>query len=172
MGKFVKCITLAAALWAGSSQAADAPFTLTSSAAASLGRMPAMNTCDGQDVSPPLAWSGAPTGTQTYALVVSDPDAPSKTFYHWVWFNIPNSTTQLPSAALPPGGTVVGNNSHNSLGYYGPCPPPGHVHRYIFTLYALNASVAMNSGTDAGSVLGAIQPNILGQAQYIMVYNR
>ncbi|MES2218749.1 MAG: YbhB/YbcL family Raf kinase inhibitor-like protein [Pseudomonadota bacterium] len=173
MKGFAKCLAIMAMIWFGSVNAATTDtFQLTSSAAPPMGRIPTFNTCDGQNGSPPLAWTGVPANTQAFALIVSDPDATSGTFYHWVWFNIPNTTSQLPSAALPPVGTIVGNNSSNQLGYYGPCPPPGHLHHYIFTLYALNAPVALSSGSDAGTVLGAIQPHVIGTAQYVMTYNR
>jgi Raf kinase inhibitor-like YbhB/YbcL family protein len=169
-----KWLVLLGMIWCAVAQAeTTSPFQLTSSAAAPMGRVPKINTCDGQNVSPPLAWSGAPAKTQAYVLIVSDPDARSGTFYHWVWFNIPNTTTQLPAAALPPVGTESGNNSNNSRGYYGPCPPPGHLHHYIFSLYALSAPiVGLAAGADAGTVLGIIQPLVVGSAQYVMTYNR
>ena len=173
MTRLVKWLALVAMVWMGSASAADSQtFQLTSSVAPPMGRVPTANTCDGQGLSPPLAWTGAPSNTQAFALIMRDPDAPSGTFYHWVWYNIPKTTTALPAAALPPVGTLVGINSGNRSGYFPPCPPPGHLHHYIFSLYALDAAVGLSAGADAGTVLGAIQAHVLGVAEDVMTYNR
>lgn len=108
-------------------------FTLTSTAFEEGGRIPREFTCDGDNVAPPLHWSGAPTGTRSYALVMDDPDAPGGTFTHWLLHEIPSTATELPGQ---------GKALRNSFGreeYGGPCPPRGHgAHRYVFTLYALD----------------------------------
>lgn len=104
----------------------------------------AYSACGGTNLSPDLQWSDAPSGTQSYALLCHDPDAPTGTgFYHWVLFNIPAETTRLPAGAGGtasgglPRGAVAGFTDYGEVGYGGPCPPPGPAHHYNFTLYAL-----------------------------------
>jgi Raf kinase inhibitor-like YbhB/YbcL family protein len=115
--------------------------TLTSTAFALGGAIPTLYTCEGKDVSPPLAWSGAPAGTKSFALIVDDPDAPDPaapkmTWVHWVLYNLPASATGLAEAvASLPAGTLGGRNDWKRTGYGGPCPPVGR-HRYFFKLYA------------------------------------
>ncbi|HEY8106290.1 MAG TPA: YbhB/YbcL family Raf kinase inhibitor-like protein, partial [Gemmatimonadales bacterium] len=112
------------------------------------GEIPKEYTCDGEDVSPPLAWSGAPPGTKSFVLIVDDPDAPDPkapktTWVHWVLYDIPASATALPKAATTkslPAGTREGLNDWKRTGYGGPCPPIGR-HRYFHKLYALDASL-------------------------------
>jgi Raf kinase inhibitor-like YbhB/YbcL family protein len=115
-------------------------FALTSSAFANGGTFPAQFTC-APNSSPPLAWSGAPTGTRSFALVLDDPDAlpqPNTTFVHWIIFNIPATATGLSTGTT---GSVVGVNDGGGEGYLGPCPPAGTgVHHYHFHLYALKVS--------------------------------
>src|SRR5690348_17467172 len=107
--------------------------------------IPKRHTCEGEDLSPPLAWSGVPAGTRSLALVVDDPDAPDPaapkmTWVHWVLYNLPPTATSLPAGAtratLPPG-TREANNDWKAAGWRGPCPPVGK-HRYFFKLYALD----------------------------------
>jgi Raf kinase inhibitor-like YbhB/YbcL family protein len=116
---------------------------LTSSAFSTGGSIPAVYTCEGKDVSPPLAWTGAPAGTKSFALIVDDPDAPDPaapkmTWVHWVLYDLPATATDLSEAVttLPPG-TREGKNDWKRTGYGGPCPPIGR-HRYFFKLYALD----------------------------------
>src|SRR5207302_8958723 len=114
---------------------------ITSTAFAPDGAIPALYTCEGKDISPPLAWSRAPAGTQSFALIVDDPDAPDPaapkmTWMHWVLYNIPAATNQLAEAvASLPAGTREGKNDSKKTGYDGPCPPVGR-HRYFFKLFA------------------------------------
>ncbi len=119
--------------------------TLTSPAFPDNGEIPAKYTCDGEDISPPLQWSGIPEGTKSLVLIVDDPDAPDPrlpimTWVHWVLYNISPDTDGLPENAtsdrLPPG-TMEGSNDWKRTGYGGPCPPIGR-HRYFFKLYALD----------------------------------
>src|SRR6266852_4078974 len=119
---------------------------LTSSAFSPKGKIPAKYTCEGSDVSPPLAWSGIPPGAKSLALIVDDPDAPDPrapkmTWVHWVLYNLPPTATGLAESvqknALPKG-TAEGVNDWKRTGYGGPCPPIGQ-HRYFFKLYALDA---------------------------------
>ena len=115
--------------------------TITSPAFSPNGKIPSKCTCDGDDLSPPLAWTGAPAGTKTFALICDDPDAPAGTWVHWVLWNIPADTIALPEGVRPvdrlPDGTRQGETSFHRIGYGGPCPPSG-THHYYFKLYALD----------------------------------
>jgi Raf kinase inhibitor-like YbhB/YbcL family protein len=99
--------------------------------------------CSGQNVSPALAWSGAPKATKSFAVSMDDPDAPTDSgFWHWGVVNIPASTTSLPKGAGSgtglPAGAIQGRNDFSTTGYGGPCPPPGKPHHYVITVYALD----------------------------------
>jgi Raf kinase inhibitor-like YbhB/YbcL family protein len=115
---------------------------LMSSAFAQGSRIPAYHTCDGADLSPPLAWVGAPPATGSFALVCADPDAPSGTWYHWGIFDIANDVSRLASYGRAScAGMRQAINDFGKPGYGGPCPPRGHGrHRYHFTLYALGVT--------------------------------
>jgi Raf kinase inhibitor-like YbhB/YbcL family protein len=123
--------------------------SLTSPAFTHEGDIPAKFTCEADDISPPLAWTGAPANTRSYVLIFDDPDAPDPqapkmTWVHWLLFNLPASTTGLPEAvsqAALPAGTNEGINDWKRTGYGGPCPPIGR-HRYFFKLYALDTELA------------------------------
>lgn len=144
-------------------------FTLTSPAFLEGGTIPAEHTCDGADVAPRLAWSGAPTGAKTFALIMDDPDAPAGTWVHWVLFNLPGT-----AAALPADGAkgLHGRNDSKRPGYAGPCPPPGKPHRYFFKLYALDGPLALKAGVSKADVERAMQGHVLGTAQLMGVYGR
>src|SRR5262245_31157818 len=127
-------------------------FKIYSPAFSDGGPIPRAHTCDAADLSPPLAWSGVPDGTQELALVVDDPDAPGKTWVHWVLYGILPSVTGL-SAGLPrdpelktPIVARQGSNDFRRVGWGGPCPPPGPAHRYFFTLYALSQPAKVPPG--------------------------
>ena len=130
--------------------------------------------CDGLNVSPVLVWSGAPSGTKSFALTVWDPDAPVRGgWWHWVYFNIPSSTTLLPSGVgstrpqLGPAGAVEGKTSFGKPGYGGPCPPVGSgAHHYIFTLYALDEAriAGANAKTTGPALKLLIAKHTLGTA--------
>lgn len=145
---------------------------LTSAAFAEGGTIPAKYTCDGVDVSPPLAWSGVPAGTKAFALIADDPDAPAGTWVHWVLYNVPGSVAQLPEGVSGPGGAAQGRNDFRKAGYGGPCPPPGKPHRYFFKLYALDASLALKAGAIKAEVERAMQGHALAQAQLMGTYGR
>lgn len=137
--------------------------------------IPSRFTCDGEDVSPPLSWSGAPEQTQSFALSMDDPDAPVGVFTHWVLFNVPASAQGLPegvpkSERLDTGG-VQGRNDFGQTGYGGPCPPGG-THHYRFFLYALDAALDLDPGASKQQVLDVIQGHILGEAQLTGTYAR
>jgi hypothetical protein len=150
---------------------------LTSEAFSSGGTIPAAYTCDGDGISPALAWSEAPDNTVTFALVAVDPDAPAGTFTHWVLFNIPASAHQLPKSVPPTGqvadGALQGQNSFGHIGYGAPCPPPGSpAHRYRFTLYAADIALNLPVGASKEDVLGTLQGHILDHAQLDGSYQR
>jgi Raf kinase inhibitor-like YbhB/YbcL family protein len=150
---------------------------LTSTAFSHEGEIPRRYTCDGDDVSPPLSWSGIPTGARSLALVVDDPDAPDPaapkmTWVHWVLYNLPPETTGLPEAATDSAlsdGTQQGRNDWKRSAYGGPCPPIGR-HRYLFKLYALDCRLAELSQADKAGLERAMQGHILAQATLIGTY--
>ena len=148
---------------------------LTSSAFEEGAMIPSKFTCDGENVSPALSWSGAPAGVKTFALIADDPDAPMGTWVHWVIFNIPDSVNHLAEAvpAVPtlPNGAVQGKNDFRKIGYGGPCPLGG-VHRYFFKLYALDTRLALQPGSTKAELLKAMEGHILAQAQLMGRYSR
>ena len=129
-------------------------------------------TCDGQDISPDLLWQGAPAGTQSFALIMDDPDAPMGTWDHWIVFNLPANINALPEEimALPPG-TRVGQNSWERNDYGGPCPPDRE-HRYFFKLHALDTMLDLPVGVKKVELETAMQGHILAKAELIGNYNR
>ncbi len=174
-------VGIALALASGIACAAerDTTMELSSSAFAPNADIPSLHTCEGRDESPPLAWSGAPAGTRSLALIVDDPDAPDPaapkmTWVHWVLYNLPPGTTGLAagaSAARLPDGARQGVNDWTREGYGGPCPPIGR-HRYVHTLYALDTVLpVLRPGTKA-ALESAMQGHILAQAQLIGHYRK
>ena len=155
----------------------EAPQTLklSSSAFDPDGLIPAKYTCDGENRSPALSWDAPPAATRSLVLLVSDPDAPGKTFIHWVLYDLPPETRQLPEGIkadpiLVQGG-VQGKSDFGKYGYGGPCPPQG-THRYVFTLYALDTVLDLPPGAKQADVLKAIEGHILAQAELIGRYGR
>jgi Raf kinase inhibitor-like YbhB/YbcL family protein len=149
--------------------------TITSPAFSEGDMIPRQYTCDGEDISPPLAWTGVPEGTKTLALICDDPDAPVGTWVHWVIFNIPPKTEGL-AANIAPKGTIEigakhGTNDFRKLGYGGPCPPGG-THRYFFKLYALDAETALDPGVTKAQLLKAMEGHILAEGQLMGRYKR
>ena len=152
-------------------------FVLTSPAFTSGGEIPRVHTCEGKDVSVPLAWSGAPPGTKSFALIVDDPDAPDPaapqtTWVHWVLYDIPASTTGLDAgvARLPPG-TREGVNDWQRTGYGGPCPPIGR-HRYFHKLYALDVVLPDLQRPGKAALERAMKGHVLGEAQLVGTYRK
>ena len=145
-------------------------FTLSSPAFADGAGIPVRHTCDGQDLSPRLTWSGTPRGTRSLALVMDDPDAPRGTFTHWVVHDLPADLTELGEDATL--GTQ-GRNSFGRRGYGGPCPPPGdEPHRYRFTLYALDVpTIALANGTRE-ELEAKMDTHVLGTALLVGRYQR
>jgi Raf kinase inhibitor-like YbhB/YbcL family protein len=138
--------------------------------------IPARYTCQGEDISPPLAWSEVPTGTQSLALIMDDPDAPVGVFTHWVMFNIsavgPGLSEAVPAEAQLPDGALQGRNDFGRVGYGGPCPPPGRPHRYQFIVYSLDSLLDLRAGTTKGQVLDAVEGHILAQGRLTGRYQR
>ena len=147
-----------------------------SSSAFNEGQMiPSKYTCDGQDISPPLAWDNAPGGTKSFALICDDPDAPMGTWVHWVVYEIPSDMNNLPEHVPPEGklgnGIRQGKNSWPNIGYGGPCPPSG-THRYYFKLYALDTMLNLKPGATKKQLLQAMEGHVLGEAQLMGKYQR
>jgi Raf kinase inhibitor-like YbhB/YbcL family protein len=145
---------------------------LTSAAFQDGAAIPVKHTCDGADVSPPLAWRDAPSPSAAFALICDDPDAPAGTWVHWVLYNVPGNVTQLPEGSPGGAGALQGRNDFRKTGYGGPCPPPGKPHRYFFTLYALRAPLPLNAGATKADVERALQGQVLAEAQLIGTYGR
>lgn len=137
--------------------------------------IPKKYTCDGDDLSPPLNWGTPPDGTQSLALIADDPDAPGKTFVHWVAYNLPSDRRELPEGVLNgesiPNGGTQGKSDFGKLGYGGPCPPGG-THRYFFKLYALDTSLDLQPGASKADVERAMDGHVLTLAELMGRYSR
>lgn len=151
-------------------------FTIQSSDFTNGGDIPRAFTCDGEDRSPSLSWSGAPQGTKSFALIADDPDAPSGTWVHWVVYDIPAKTQSLTGGIEKleqlPDGSKQGRNDFRKIGYGGPCPPPGKPHRYFFKLYALDSDLKLPAGASKAEVERAMKGRILAQAEFMGRYKR
>jgi len=130
--------------------------TLRSAAFADGGSIPAVYTCAGRELAPPLRWRGVPRAARALALTMDDPDAPGGTFVHWVVVDLPPGTTALRRGAPPPGARAL-ENSFGKRGYGGPCPPDGdRPHHYVFRIYALDAPLRLAASTSPGDARAAI----------------
>jgi Raf kinase inhibitor-like YbhB/YbcL family protein len=141
------------------------------------GMLPPRFTCDGAGVSPPLEWTDVPDGTQHFALICEDPDAPSGVFTHWLIYDLSAGSRELeedvPKDAVLAVGARQGTNSFGKLGYGGACPPPGdREHRYFFKLYALDSYLAVQPGARKDHLLAAMENHVLAEAQLIVKYKR
>jgi Raf kinase inhibitor-like YbhB/YbcL family protein len=149
---------------------------MTSSAFANGEAIQNKFTCDGPDASPQLSWKDAPAATQSFALIMDDPDAPVGTWVHWVLFNLPASVKELPEGVEKreqiANGGLQGRNDFRKIGYGGPCPPPGKAHRYYFKLYALDAKLDLKAGATKADVERAMKGHIVGQAELMGRYGR
>jgi Raf kinase inhibitor-like YbhB/YbcL family protein len=171
-------LAVAACVAAGCSKGerADAPdaaaeeITVSSSAFAAGEEIPIEYTCDGDGISPPLAWSGVPDHTAALALVVDDPDAPNGTYVHWVVVDIDADQHAL-DAGKPPAGAVEVNNSSGGAGYSGPCPPSG-THHYRFTVYALSNPVEVSPDDDLDAVFDEIAAAAIAQGRLTATFTR
>jgi len=149
---------------------------LTSAAFQEGKPIPVQYTCDGTNISPPLAWAGVPGGTKSLALIVDDPDAPGRTWVHWVVYQVSPDLMGLPEGLVNysnAGGIgTAGKNDFNKLGYGGPCPPKGKPHRYFFKLYALDTDLELQQGTTKTQLEATMQGHILAQGQLMGTYGR
>ncbi len=147
-------------------------FSLSSPAFGDGAAVPVEFTCDGAGGSPPLAWTDAPPGTRSFALVVHDPDAPGGEVTHWLLFNLPGEAAHLPPGVDGEG--TPGTNSMDSIGYLPPCPPPGDpAHRYIFTLYALGTDrLGLDDSARREALENAFEDHLLAQTQLVGTYAR
>jgi Raf kinase inhibitor-like YbhB/YbcL family protein len=149
---------------------------LTSTAFSAGKAIPKKFTCDGQDVSPTLAWTEPPAKAQSFALIMDDPDAPVGTWVHWVLYGLPADTKELPEGVAKqeqlPNGARQGRNDFRKIGYGGPCPPPGKPHRYFFKLHALDTKLDLKAGATKSDVESAMRGHILAQAELIGTYGR
>lgn len=143
---------------------------LTSQAFDHGAAIPRRYTCQGDDVSPPLAVSGVPPGTRSLALMMDDPDAPRGTWDHWVLYDIPADVTSVPEGGAPAGATA-GRNSWGRTGWGGPCPPSGR-HRYFFRLYALDAEPGLGPGATKQELERAIEGHVLDRAELMGTYQK
>jgi Raf kinase inhibitor-like YbhB/YbcL family protein len=138
--------------------------------------IPQRYTCDGEDISPSLSWSEPLSDTQSLAILCEDPDAPGGTWNHWVFFNVLPTTRSLPEGVPPDqvveGVGVQGSNSWQRVGYGGPCPPSGSVHRYVFKVYALDTTLDLGVGADAKDVKKAMAGHVLAEGQLTGQYGR
>ncbi|MEJ2050850.1 MAG: YbhB/YbcL family Raf kinase inhibitor-like protein [Calditrichota bacterium] len=148
---------------------------LTSPAFTEEGMIPAQYTCNGADISPPLAWEEVPEDAKSLALIVDDPDAPVGTWVHWVLYNLPADTRELKEnitkTKVLPDGAMQGTNDFRKIGYNGPCPPGG-THRYFFKLYALDEMVDLNPGARKKDLVDAMKGHILAECQLMGKFSR
>lgn len=153
----------------------EAEMELTSSEFNDGDAIPGRYSCDGEDISPPLAWSAVPEGTAAFALIMDDPDAPAGTWDHWLLFNIPGDKRSLDPAI--PGqdelqdGSRHGENSWGNLEYGGPCPPSG-THRYVFHFYALDQELDLEPGVSKSDLRSAMEGHILAQTELVGTFSR
>jgi Raf kinase inhibitor-like YbhB/YbcL family protein len=152
-------------------------FALRSEVFTAGGAIPRQFTCQGEDRSPPLAWSAAPAGTKSFALIVDDPDAPDPAhprptpWVHWVVYNLPADASALAAGATLPAVARAGKSDRGQTAYHGPCPPIGR-HRYVFTLYALDAVLPDLGTPTAAALRDALRGHVLGTAELVGTYEK
>jgi Raf kinase inhibitor-like YbhB/YbcL family protein len=138
--------------------------------------IPKQFTGDGSDQSPPLRWTDPPSDTKSFALICDDPDAPRGTWVHWVLFNLPFDIRELagavPTTSGIDNGASQGKNDFGNIGYNGPAPPKGKVHRYFFKLYALSEPVDLSPGATKTELEVAMRGRILAEGQLMGTYKR
>ena len=150
--------------------------TISSTSFSGGGDIPKKYTCDGLDISPQLSWSEPPSGTQTFALLADDPDAPGRSWNRWTLWNLPATARSLPEGlakeAQLPDGTRQGRNDFPRTGYNGPCPPPGTPHRYYFKIFALDTGLDLRAGAGKKDLEAAMKGHILAQGEWMGRYGR
>jgi Raf kinase inhibitor-like YbhB/YbcL family protein len=149
----------------------DMAITITSTAFKEGKMIPKKCTCDGTNVFPQLAWSGIPASARSIALICEDPDAPSGIWTHWIVFNMPSVTKEIPEGGGLPAGSKEGTNDFKRLDYRGPCPPSG-THRYYFKIYAVDMTLNLKEGATRADLLSAMQGHIIEQGQIMGTYKR
>lgn len=173
-------MTVAVACGGGSGRELPLPvpsLSVRSTAFEAGAAIPIRFTCEGEDLSPPLAWEGGPPGTASYAVVVDDPDAPRGTFVHWTVWGLAPGTTSLAEGASRSGGLPPavreGRNDFGRTGWGGPCPPKGdEPHRYRFRVFALREPLDLPAGAAPRTVLDAIEGNVLGWGELVGTFAR
>jgi Raf kinase inhibitor-like YbhB/YbcL family protein len=181
MDTVMKLLMLIPVLWLTAptlAQEKGMALTITSPAFENQGEIPRRYTCEGEDISPALSWSGAPQGTKSFALIVDDPDAPDPrapklTWVHWIVYNIPARTNRLADDQIAKGlpeAAQEGINDFKRTRYGGPCPPIGR-HRYFHKLYALDTTLKLEKPTKA-QLLAAMKDHVLAEAQLVGTYEK
>jgi Raf kinase inhibitor-like YbhB/YbcL family protein len=172
----MRCATTALFLSMAAQGGFAMSFNLESNAFQNGGDIPQKFTCDGTDVSPPLVWGDAPSGTKSLALIADDPDAPGGTWVHWVMYDIEPQTVLLREGMAKtesiPGTGKQGLNDFGKIGYGGPCPPPGKSHRYYFKLSALDTKLHLRPRATKRDVEQAMKGHILSQTELMGRYKR
>lgn len=143
---------------------------ITSSAFSHNSKIPSKYTCDGENINPPLQFVDVPSSAKSLALIVDDPDAPAKTWVHWVVYNIDPQTSEVKENSIPQGG-IEGTTDFGKPGYGGPCPPSG-VHRYFFKLYALDSALDLPQKAGKQIVEEKMKEHIIDQTELIGLYSR
>jgi Raf kinase inhibitor-like YbhB/YbcL family protein len=180
---FALALAVACLAWGGAvttsgaaAKTERARMQLSSTAFSQGAPIPAKYTCDDQNVSPPLKWSGVPADAKSLVLIVDDPDAPVGTWLHWLVYDLPAKATELPEnvdkSQHIAAGAKQGLNSFKHLGYGGPCPPAGKAHRYFFKLYALDTLLDLKPGASKKEVERAMANHILAQGELMGTYKR
>ncbi|MCP4599926.1 MAG: YbhB/YbcL family Raf kinase inhibitor-like protein [Proteobacteria bacterium] len=166
---------LAAVIVCGCDEDEDYPeFSVTSAAFGQGETIPIRHTCDGDNISPPLSFKDTPDGTQFYAVIMDDPDAPIKTWIHWLIWGISASTNMLveDQHKYAKKGVNQGVNTDEGIGYSGPCPPAGAEHRYFFKVYALEKNLALKEGASKEQLIDAMDGHIIGKGELMGLYKR
>jgi hypothetical protein len=143
--------------------------TVSSTAFADQGAIPRVHTCQGDNTQPPITIQGVPSATVALAMIMDDPDAPSGTFTHWTFWDLPPGQTTISSGDATTLGAIEGNNGAGRIGYTGPCPPSG-THRYMFKAYALSAKLNLPRGAEVEQVQQALQGKVLAQGTLMGTY--
>ncbi len=168
----IKTITFVAYILSQAYGTVNDHFEIKSKAFPNKGKIPAVYTCRGRDISFPLRWRGVPTGTQSLTLIISDPDAPGGTWYHWALYNLPRRLKRLPKD----GNNFVRKedaalNSWHKQKYRGPCPPSG-THRYIVRLYALDTSFYFTKPPSAAELIKAMRHHVIASTELVGTFGR
>ena len=169
-------LLLATPVFQGATTKTAGSMELKSSAFQTGADVPRKHTCDAADVSPLLRWEKAPAGTRAFALIVDDPDAPAGTWVHWVIYDLPAETKELKEGTAKTetqaNGAKQGVNDFRRVGYSGPCPPPGQLHRYFFKLYALDAPTNLKPRATKQQLLEAMKGHVLEETKLVGRYKR